>query len=88
MFCSDHRLPEAHDCEYQNIIYERQNPRRRDVPTLEERIYKSIFSRAKLETITTIVLASTDYTFYLRIECFHLFFANASNLFKIIFMFD
>jgi predicted nucleic acid binding AN1-type Zn finger protein len=46
IFCSDHRLPEAHDCEYQNIIYERQNPGGRDVPALEERIYKSIFSRA------------------------------------------
>lgn len=46
ILCADHRLPENHKCEYQNIVYERQNPRERSKPSLEDRIYKSIFSNA------------------------------------------
>lgn len=43
-FCTEHRLPENHNCEYKHIVYERQNPRQRDSPSVEDRIYKSIFS--------------------------------------------
>lgn len=44
--CSAHKLPENHDCEYQHVAYERKNPRQRDRPSLEDRIYKAIFSNA------------------------------------------